>query len=161
MIPRASTVAIVTSELKGAHAWAGRHEVPLSWSSEKLQLEAILTQPETNEVFYLLGQFDNYREIAPAWSFSDKAALESPAVQFYPKVITPPFGGPIFIISKTPVICVPFNRLAYAAHDGPHGDWGGPENWLSAGSGYVKADHIGDMLNVIHRDFIHTRGRMG
>lgn len=68
----------------------------------------------------------------------------------------------MFIMSSAgPVICVPFNRFAYANYQGPHGDWGGPDNWLSAGLQYAKADYIGDMLGVIYRDFIHTRGRMG
>jgi len=63
------------------------------------------------------------------------------------------------------VICAPFNRLAYTTDSGPHADWGGPERWLEASNGasdrqQVRADTIGDMLQVIYRDFLVTRGRM-
>jgi hypothetical protein len=64
------------------------------------------------------------------------------------------------IHNQTAVICAPFNRLAYTDHAGPHGDWGGPQNWLNAGASQVHAETIGDMLQAIYRDFSVTRERM-
>ena len=59
------------------------------------------------------------------------------------------------------IICAPFNRLAYNSHQGPHSDWGGPAQWMTAGPQYVHAVTIGDMLQSILRDFSFSKGRMG
>jgi hypothetical protein len=162
MIPAADTIIIVEDELEGARHWAERRSVPLVWLPDRLELRATLVQPETKEPFYLRGIFDNYKAIAPAWTFSDATwALNGGAVSF-PKVITPPHGSPMFITGGSgAVICVPFNRLAYVQHGGPHGDWGGSTNWLNAGGAYVRAETVADMLQAIRRDFLHTCGRMG
>ena len=58
------------------------------------------------------------------------------------------------------IICAPFNRLAYATHDGPHSNWGDAAQWMTAGPGYVYAVTIGDMLQLILRDFSLSKGRM-
>jgi hypothetical protein len=159
MVPADVTGMVVSEELFGAARWAERHEVPLSWLADQLELRAILVQPETNELFYLRGQFGEYRALPPIWTFTDEGFTASPAAGWYPKPTVTRFGPSIFL-SNPMVICAPFNRLAYAENNGPHRDWNGPLHWLSAGAGYVQAHFIGDMLQVIKRDFEPTRGRM-
>lgn len=160
MISQEHSLIHLDDELPGAQAWAGRHGVLLTWKPEELELRAIFVQPETNESFFLRGEFGNYRAIAPAWTFTDAAWSAAPVQHLFPRPATPPSGGASVFHSK-PVICAPFNRLAYKEHEGPHQDWDGPANWLTAGQpNEVKAHHLGDMLAVIHQHFVFTRGRM-
>lgn len=160
MIPRNHTLIYIEEELLGAQAWAERHHVPLLWAEEGLELRATLTQPETQEMFYLLGRFDDYREVAPSWTFTDSEWTAAPRQQHFPRPGHLPAGG-ASVFHTQPVICAPFNRLAYKEHQGPHQDWGGPANWLTAGQpNEVKAYFIGDMLAVIQRHFAVSRGRM-
>jgi hypothetical protein len=151
------TIELVEHELKAAEAWAMRRKLQLVWISEHLLVRVELNRPEIGDPFYLEGDFAGYRVVPPAWRFTDSAWTRSASVD-YPAATSTPFGGSIF--HSKPVICVPFNRLAYSDHGGPHNDWGGPTNWLSAGIGYVRAHTLGDMLSVIHRDFSFSQGRM-
>jgi hypothetical protein len=161
VIPAADTILIVEDELRGARHWAHRRQVAIDWLPDLLEVRVTLTQPETKELFFLRGLFDDYRAIAPAWTYTDHGWKAAPHTQFFPKVTSSPHGNGMIVVQKgIPVICAPFNRLAYAEQSGPHGDWGGPSNWLSAGGAYVHAETIADMLQAIRRDFLHTRGRM-
>lgn len=161
MIPSEDTRIIVQDELIGAYAWADRHKLSLHWLPEDLELQVELIQPETGLKFFLQGLFDDYRAMPPAWSFCDKQWTSAEVINHYPKLTQSPYGSPMFIKNnKIPVICVPFNRLAYVRHRGPHSDWGEPLNWLNAGGNHVKAHYLGDMLQMIYRDFLVSRGGM-
>ena len=163
MVPRETTVAILSEELPAAQAWAARHAVPMVWAPDTFDLRATLTQPGTDEQFYLRALVDDYRELPPAWTFTDKDWTGAPSMHLFPKVERTPFRAPLFINANgLPVICAPFNRLAYSVHRGPHGDWGGPLSWLTAGQpDQVRALFLGDMLQLIYRDFLLSSGRMG
>jgi hypothetical protein len=157
MIPRDQTTLIVEDELKGAQAWAGRYAVPLDWIPDSLELRAVLTQPVTTEKFYLRGHFDDYRELPPEWQFCDESWSPAATPRNYPRPETPPIGS---VFHTNPVVCAPFNRLAYSAHGGPHGDWGITQ-WHSLPQAQVKAATIGDMLAVFLLHISYTKGRMG
>lgn len=162
MIPRHQTLLHIESELGGARAWAARHNVPLVWLPEQLELRVTFVQPETAEPFYLRGRVENYREVPPAWTFTDSQWTAEAQRQYFPRP-APVARGIASIFHPQPVICAPFNRLAYRYDNvaGPHSDWGGPANWLNAGaSTQVRAEYIGDMLSVMHAHFAVTRGRM-
>lgn len=161
MAPRDDTLLYVKDELPGAQAWAERHRAPLVWAEEVLELRVTLTQPETKQPFYLRGRFDEYRELPPEWTFTDSAWTAATAFALFPNLAQTPYGSPLFIRANSgPVICAPFNRLAYAAHGGPHRDWT-LAAWLAAGhESQVKAHCIGDMLQIIYRDVLLSRGRM-
>jgi len=164
VIPHQDTVLIVEDELRGTRRWTDRHRLPLAWLPARLEVRVPLKQPSTNDAFFLRGIFSDYKAIAPVWTFSDPKWESNGGAFNFPQVTRPHHGSPMFIMGGGgPVICVPFNRLAYAAHGGPHSvtDWGGPSNWLNAGPSYVQAVTIGDMLTAIYRDFCHTHGRMG
>ena len=162
MIPREHTLIHVESELVGARAWAERHRVPLEWLPDGLELRATLSQPETGDEYFLRARVGDYRELPPAWSFTDSNWKADPIQTLFPRPNTVTSGG-ASIFHTQPVICAPFNRLAYKFEgvQGPHGDWGGPANWLAAGKpNEVRADSLGDMLSVIYQHFLVTRGRM-
>ena len=160
MTPRNHTLIYLDEELPGAKAWAERHAVSLLWVPESLEIRLTLIQPETNDRFFLRGRFDDYRELAPVWTFMDAEWSDGTRQQLFPRPAPPPSGG-ASIFHTQPVICAPFNRLAYKQHNGPHNDWGGPAGWLTAGApNEVRAHFVGDMLSVIHQHFVVTRGRM-
>ena len=149
-------------EFEAAARWAERHSVPFEWLPVDLQLRLTLVQPETALPFFLRGRFHDYRALPPEWTFTNEKWEGTGRPAHFPKVAHSPFGASIFIMhGQNAVICVPFNRLAYTEHAGPHGDWNGPTSWLNAGSSSIHADTLGDMLQAIHRDFLLSRGYMG
>jgi hypothetical protein len=177
VIPPEETVIVTEPEICGARAWAERHGILLSWVPENLELRAVLKQANTGDEYYLRGRFRDYRAIAPEWTFSDVAWNQTGRHTDFPNPISTPFGASIFIkfgnpalsIPQHAIICSPFNRLAYTDGSGPHGDWGGPSRWMEIsktpqtpgqGNGHVRAETIGDMLQIILRDFSCTTGRM-
>jgi len=161
LIPAEHSRLIVEHELEAARSWAGRHGAEIDWLPEALELRVPLLQLETGKPFFLRGMFRDYRALAPEWTFTDEKWQGTSRPANFPKAAQTPFGASIFIMhGQTAVICVPFNRLAYADHAGPHGDWGGAANWLNAGASQIHAETIGDMLQAIYRDFILTRERM-
>lgn len=158
MLPPEVTTEFFLSELEGACAWAARHGIPLHSDAQALQLRAEIAQPDTGEIFYLLGNFDKYKALPPSWTFCDANWDATAEKRFFPNPVRTRFGSSIF--HTKPVICVPFNRLAYAELDGPHKDWK-LSGWTSAGgTNSVRANTIGDMLQIVRRDLVYTRGRM-
>lgn len=148
------------AEIEGAQSWADRHAVALEWIGAALELRATLRQPGTGMLFFLLGKFAEYKALPPAWTFAGEEWLVTGRPAF-PKPTQTPFGSSIFVLSnQNPVICAPFNRLAFADQGGPHADWGGAANWLVAGPSQIHAETVGEMLQAVHRDLSYTRGRM-
>jgi len=149
---------LVEEELLGCKAWAERNGVALDWLSPELVLRVTLIQPASSEKFYLAGEFGGYKALPPAWEFYDAEWKECGLKHLYPAAAGPPGKGSIF--HTKPVICAPFNRLAYKEHGGPHEDWGGASQWLNAGKNYIQAHTIGDMLAAVVRDLAYGSGRM-
>ncbi len=162
MLPRDTTILVVKRELEDARTWVTRHGVYLKWDPDKLEIHVAMEQPSTGDMFYLLGRFDNYREEPPEWLFCDERWARIVEKKYFPQPQSVSIGS-TFLSSgpKAPVICAPFNRLAYAEHDGPHNDWGGSAQWITPKGNSVYAAVIGDMLQVIRRDLIASKGRMG
>jgi hypothetical protein len=161
LIPIEQTKIIVEDELIAARAWAVRHNAGIEWFPDSLELRVILRQVGSNTPFFLRGTFRDYRALPPAWTFSNENWETAGRPDDFPKGVQTRFGASMFIMhNQTAVICIPFNRSAYADQGGPHGDWGGIANWPNAGASYVHADTIGDMLQAINRDFSLTRQRM-
>ncbi len=165
LVPHATSVAIVEEELAAASAWAERHELSLDADPEALHLELALAGPSRNgngsdaEDYLLLGDFDDYRAIPPAWRFvgpCTKDEIGSPAF---------PAGGtelpfPATVLHPNAVICAHFNRLAYAAHNGPHPEWSDLGNWQNVREAETLALTIAAMLDRIWREVVHSAGRM-
>lgn len=162
MIRREHTIIHVENELAGARGWAERHRVPLQWLPDALELRITLSQPESDDLYYLRARVDDYRELPPAWTFTDTEWKSEPRKEFFPRPQSLPLGR-ASIFHPQPVICAPFNRLAYKFDhvQGPHADWGGPATWLAAGQpNEVKAHYLADMLSVIQQHLAFSRGRM-
>jgi hypothetical protein len=166
MVPAEQVRIHLHQELPAAQAWAARRGFLLEWDSDLLEVRVTLSQAETNEAFFLRGRFDGYRALPPSWSFTDATWATTGVMSHFPRQRTNRFGSAMFIsggmatTGAAAVICAPFNRLAYGTERGPHTDWS-LADWTRAGQGYVKALHLGDMLQAIARDFADTRGRMG
>ena len=162
MLPPAVTDAAIDGELPGAVAWAKRHDIAMDTRSLANRiLRAVFVHPVEGEKFYLQGVFDDYKALPPIWEWRDEAWSSPGALRLSPNPGESPFGSPMFIRHGAgAIICAPFNRLAFGVHGGPHSDWENPAQWTTAGRGHVYAVTIGDMLNLIWRDFLHSKGRM-
>lgn len=161
IIPATNSVIIINSELEGAQSWAERHGLKIEWLPETLELRATFLQPETGNKFFLRGRFRDYKALPPEWTFTDEKWEATGRPRDFPEASPSPFGPSIFIsYNLSGIICAPFNQLAYSDHSGPHKNWGGPANWLNADPSRVHADSIGDMLQVIYRDFLMSRKRL-
>lgn len=158
-VPKETTRRVVAVELEGARAWAERHDVELDWDPETLTMTTQLVQPETGDVFTLVGRFDGYRARPPAWNFRDPDTGELGTAAAFPSRDRTPWGSAIF--HQKPVICVPFNRLAYKECGGPHSNWGPTTGWLQAAPERAHATTVGEMLQIVLRDLRYTKGRMG
>jgi hypothetical protein len=106
----------------------------------------------------LEGVFDDYRALPPAWRFTQPASEELPRSAWPQPGNVPGIGSSVF--HTNPVICAPFNLLAYNDHGGPHSDWGGPANWLALRPDLVRATSVGEMLSVIALHLHYSPGRL-
>ncbi len=158
MIPDEITIQLVEHELEGARAWGNRKGISFIWLPKDLLIRITMVQPSTEESFFLQGDIKKYKAVPPAWTFRNSDWCGEFEKKNYPAPSQTPWGSSIF--HGKPVLCTPFNRLAYGENNGPHSDWGGATNWLSAGGNHIKAYTIGDMLQAIRRDFLLTKGRM-
>lgn len=157
-LPPAVTRAVLEHELSGAEAWAGRHGWSLRYDEGKLLLEARFPHPVDGGELCLRTDFNGYKVVPPAWWFVDAATGESHKAAWPAGGRLPGISGTIF--HPQPVICAPFNRLAYTEHQGPHGDWNGPVAWLSVNGAPVRATTIGAMMSVIDSHLSVSPGRM-
>lgn len=159
--------ANVAKELPAARAWADRNRLSISWEEEELALCLRLEGPGRNagtiERYLLVGRFDEYKALPPAWTFVHPDTEEPLGPPAFPRSTKGYRRSGLFINSgrEGAVICAPFNRLAFKQEDGPHEDWGAPSNWENAArSGQVHATEIGPMLSVIHQVVGRSAGRM-
>ena len=162
MLPARVTAAAFGSEIEGAHEWARRAHVKLEVEPQQQLVRAVFVRETSGEEFFLQGRFDGYKEMPPVWEWCDSKWSEPGNRRLSPEAARTPYGSSMFLDqADKAIICAPFNRLAFKANGGPHGNWGELSHWMTAGDGYVYAVTIGDMLHSIERDFRHTIGRMG
>ena len=153
--------ATLAVELAAAKAWADRFRIPWEWIPESRQLRMTLEQPETGELFYLKGQFDDYRLLPPSWQWCSADWTAADTLTLSPDGRNPRFGSSQFINHNgRAVICAPYNRLAHSTFGGPHSNWGDPINWAAAAGKQICATTLGDMLQAIRRDLLTSRGRL-
>lgn len=153
------TKAVMADELPAITAWAARHAWDLSYDPESFKGRALVAHPHLDDqtvVFWFA--VDGYpNRQPPAWWCGGDGTLVSVDRADYPRPsATPPPGLPNGSIFHTnPVICAPWNRLAYGVHGGPHtDDWLALAAWKTYGTGYTQAHTIPDMLSAlsIHLD---------
>ena len=164
MLSGAVTDATIAHELPGVTAWAARHDqitLDTGFLNQRV-IRVVMVQEISGHTFYLQGNLDDYKALPPAWEWRDETWSTNKGLSLSPRPERSPFGSSMFLRGNgTGVICAHFNRLAYGAHGGPHGDWGSEAQWMTAGDGYVRAVTIGDMLQSILRDLRFTKGHMG
>lgn len=157
-VPRLTTRAVVEAETPALMAWARRQGWDVAVDLQELELRAETDHPVDGVGrLSLVGDLVGYRGVPPAWGFRDPAT-DGVGRSAWPATGPLPWGGSSIFHSQ-PVICAPFNRLAYAAHGGPHSDWSGPANWLAV-TGVVSATTLAAMLGVIHLHLRYSPGRM-
>lgn len=157
VVPADTTRAILEEEAERALSWASRHGWELQVDLEALVVTGSVEHPvEGVGTLHLTGDVSGYRAIPPAWTFIDPETGQV-TKQAFPAPGSGPAGSSIF--HPKPVICAPFNRLAYKQHGGPHQDWSAPSNWMDV-SGYVVAYTVADMLAVIDVHLRYSPGRM-
>jgi hypothetical protein len=144
------------NEMPAARTWATQHGYPMEYDDDALRLRFWLTGPATvdgtvAEEYMVIGEFEEFRLLPPAWRFVDPRDGRDVGPAAYPLVP----GNTVF--HSNGVICAPWNRLAYKAHGGPHDAWD-MTNWEQIREGTV-ALHIPDMLARIAHETAISRGR--
>jgi hypothetical protein len=157
MVPAAVTLAVLNQEVPAAQRWAARHAWAIEVALDALQLTAITRHPADDSKLVLIGDFIGYRAVPPAWRFVDLATGQA-TPRAFPAAGASPGGTSIF--HSMPVLCAPWNRLAYAEAGGPHGDWGAAAGWLAVRS-TTQAHTLADMLATVDAHLRYSPGRMG
>lgn len=95
----------------------------------------------------MVADLAGYKVLPPAWRCVNQDGVEVKGA--YPSPGPLPDGkGSIF--HNQPVICAPFNRLAYQDGGGPHaGDWGEAVRWWRISGDFAAPKTLPDMLMVI------------
>lgn len=140
------TIATVEAELSAIRQYVERHGWQMTWDPQAMRLTFEGTHPGDGAPLRIVAELTGYRGLPPSWTFEDPTDRK---IKPFPRPGKLRGGtGSIFHSSRR--ICAPFNRLAYKEHNGPHGDWGGPANWLQVKTnGHVRANRLADMLAVI------------
>lgn len=154
-LPPTVARASAEEELGAARVWAERHGWILTWNPDELVLRAATYHEPARRLVEVVGALDGYRALPPAWRFV-QPGTDAEDKGHYP---APGQGSvPSSIFHSNPVICAPWNRLAYTEHGGPHGDWSGPAAWLQQVSGITVAHTLADMFSALD---VHLRQSPG
>ena len=153
--PSDITQAVIAEERAAITAWATRHcwEVQLDLATATATATSV--HPVTGQPVVFSADFEGYPAQAPAWWCGSSPSIKSD----YPAPMAttvPGLQGSIF--HPSPVICAPWNRLAYAVHGGPHNDWGIPTDWKQAAATSTQAHTIADMLAALRLHLQHSPG---
>lgn len=159
MLPDRVTTVALEGEFKAACEWAKRERVQLDCDIPHRLLRAVFERADPADRFFLRGRFDSYKALPPIWEWCDASWSDAGNRTCSPDPASTDYGSSLFLDNGTSaIICAPFNRLAYSAHGGPHGDWG-LADWMNV-RGVVYAVTVADMLQTIARDFHYTTRRM-
>jgi hypothetical protein len=110
------SIAHVTEELSRVEPWVQLHGWKLDWNPSTLHLAFKMRSKVDDEIYIADFSLDAYRALPPFIEFCHPTTGERGTRRCYPA------GGRGYFHNH-PVICAPWNRKAYAAHGGPHGDW--------------------------------------
>ncbi|BFV58381.1 hypothetical protein KCMC57_up34850 [Kitasatospora sp. CMC57] len=148
MLPEQVTRAVMASEMLAITAWAERHRWTVHVDPDSQTLTAQTNHPAMAEVTPVIfhAELTGYPAVPPAWTCRDDQG-GTPRNAF--PLAGTGAGLPGSVFHPLPVICAPWNRLAYKEHDGPHQDWGGPTQWKTAAPASTRAHTLADMLNTL------------
>jgi hypothetical protein len=154
LLPPEVTRAVVEAELEAIDAWVARWKWRVEVDLESLLLRFATTHPRDGKPLHLDADMTDYRALPPAWRFTrpdgttDRTAWPAPG-----------HGPRGSVLHSHPIICAPWNRLAYQELGGVHDDWNGPSNWLNV-AGHTRATTVPDMLSVIRANLSDSDGWM-
>lgn len=142
MLPTVVVDAVLDDQVPSAQAWADRHGWALHFDRPSRTLTVQTVHPKTNDPLTFRADLDDYNRLPPMWSCraGGQGARLWPSPGNRANV-----SGSIWHPNK--LICAPWNRLAFADHGGPHGDWT-LTNWQEV-TGYTLADTLADMLDQL------------
>lgn len=156
------TEAVMAAELPAITAWATRHHWDLTYDGTAMKGRAVVMHPHVeDQVVTFWFDVEGFPNIQPPawWCGGDGQAVSVDKADYpRPRQNPPPPIGSIFL--PNPVICAPWNRLAYAVHGGPHGvtDWPALSGWKTNGPGYTQANTIADMLSALDLHLQYSDG---
>jgi hypothetical protein len=175
MVPAIVTQAAIESEMDAISAWADRWGWDVRYDHAAQRGVAVATHPavEAKVAFYF--DTEGYPEVPPAWwcgpvvtgepEAEDGAARTQDLLSLaavaghYPSPASEPIVGLTgSIFHPQPVMCAPWNRLAYGHYGGPHQDWGAMTGWKNAGGDYTQAHSIADMLSTLRLHLRYSPG---
>ncbi len=147
-------------EIPGALRWAAYYGLEHTWDKKALLLTVRLIggsdREREREPYLLIGTFEDYRAMPPAWRFLDPRTRQDIGLPAYPAAGPFPLGS---VLHSNGVICAPWNRLAYADRGGPHSDWNAA-NWQTAAPQHSSARTIPDMLARIRAELTISPRRL-
>ncbi|SDL17403.1 hypothetical protein SAMN05428985_110188 [Nocardioides sp. YR527] len=156
------TEAVLADELPAITAWAERHGWEFNYDSITLRGRAVVEHPRVADlrvVFWFDASGYPNRQPPAWWCGGDGATICTERAGYPRPSPTPPPGPPHGSIFHTnPVICAPWNRLAYSIHGGPHADWPALAAWRTCGVGYTQAHTIADMLSALEIHLARSDG---
>jgi hypothetical protein len=148
-------------EIPGAIRWAEYHGLPHNWDVATLIftvcLEGGSEREGEREAYLLAANLEDYRVLPPVWRFLHPHTGADIGRAAFPKAGAFENGS---VLHSNGVICAPWNRLAYAAHGGPHKDWTGPTQWQGVASDRTTAHTIPAMLARIRAEVLISPGRL-
>lgn len=163
MLPAAVTEAVVQEQMPSTQAWAVRSGWTVSYDPAASRGVACAVHQVMGQMVAFFFDTTGYPAVPPAWWCgpvparptdtawtSVEVATVASVKSHYPAAGTGGSGAPSgSIFHPQPVICAPWNRLAYGDDGGPHDDWGALTQWRNAGAGSTQAHTIPDMLNTL------------
>jgi hypothetical protein len=141
---------VIEAEMVAVVGWAARSgwevRIDIDDAVEGPVLQARTVHPVTGAPIVFHAALQDYPVLPPAWTCRDPEGVVTAAA--FPRAGTRPgLSGSIF--HGALVICAPWNRLAYGARGGPHGDWTDLTAWKTIGGGVTQAHTLADMLASI------------
>lgn len=156
-IPAKFTRAALEEELPSAENLCHRLGWVIKPDLDAETLDILIPNKKWQKDLLLVGDFHGYRQVPPAWRFLNPQTRQDDPV-FRPAGGPLPVGGKSLIFHAD-CICAPFNRLAYSDNGGPHGNWGGPESWLTfVDPANVRAVNLAEMLQVFRIHLLFSPG---
>ena len=144
--------AYAEEELKEAEAWGGARGWSLDWKPEALILNVKMKSAVDGEEYLFEFSLRDYRQYPPSITPIHPMSGERGTRRAFPS------GGRGYF-HPNPVICAPWNRLAYQEHGGPHGDWS-MAGWASNRPNHSRLGSILALLQELIDEPVNYQGRM-
>jgi hypothetical protein len=151
--PAAEVAGLVRPEIAFYFDVAGYDAEPPAWWCGPVP-GAGAAGEELTGLMSTMGVDDDKADLVQRASMANRDSSYYPAPASHTLTNGP--NGSIF--HPNAVICAPWNRLAFQAHGGIHGDWTSTVDWKTTATQYTQAHTIGDMLSTLH---LHLRASPG